>query len=178
MNFTGLLVANRGEIAIRIIRAATDLGLRTVAVYSEDDTFALHTRVADEAHLLAGHGVQAYLDMEGIIKVAKDTGCNAIHPGYGFLAENATFSRQCREEGLTFVGPSAADRTRAHKKRSAARRAPAENMRISLVQVLQPVAAILSRQWRQATLAQCWLRESRHRSHRDREELHQEAIDR
>jgi len=106
MNFTGLLVANRGEIAVRIIRAATDLGLRTVAVYSEDDTFALHTRVADEAHLLAGRGVPAYLNMEGIIKVAKDTGCNAIHPGYGFLAENATFARQCREEGITFVGPT------------------------------------------------------------------------
>ena len=105
MNINGLLVANRGEIAIRIIRAGAGLGLRTVAVYSEDDSTSLHTRVADEALPLTGSGVPAYLDIEGIIKLAKDAGCDAIHPGYGFLAESPAFARRCEEEGLTFVGP-------------------------------------------------------------------------
>ncbi len=106
MSITSLLVANRGEIAIRIIRAATDLGIRTVAVYSEDDAASLHTRVADESRPLTGRGVPAYLDIEAIIQTAKDAGCDAIHPGYGFLAENALFARGCAEEGITFVGPS------------------------------------------------------------------------
>ena len=105
-NFTSLLVANRGEIAIRIIRAAADLGLRTVAVYSEDDASSLHTRVADESRPLTGRGVPAYLDVERIIQVAKDAGSDAIHPGYGFLAESAVFARRCQEEGIAFVGPS------------------------------------------------------------------------
>ncbi|HJM89434.1 MAG TPA: carboxyl transferase domain-containing protein [Dehalococcoidia bacterium] len=106
MSFTSLLVANRGEIAIRIIRAASDLGIHTVAVYSEDDASALHTRVADDARPLNGIGAPAYLDIEGVIAAAKDAGCDALHPGYGFLAENAAFARRCAEEGITFVGPS------------------------------------------------------------------------
>ena len=105
MSFTSLLVANRGEIAIRIIRAASDLGLRTVAIYSTDDAESLHTRVADEAHALDGRGVPPYLDIDGVIAAAKETGCEAIHPGYGFLAENAEFARRCAEAGITFVGP-------------------------------------------------------------------------
>ncbi len=100
-----LLIANRGEIAIRIARAAADLGLRTVAVYSQDDATCLHTRKADEARALQGSGVAAYLDVEAIIAVARETGCDAIHPGYGFLAEDAAFARRCGEAGLTFVGP-------------------------------------------------------------------------
>ena len=126
MSFKSLLVANRGEIAIRIIRAAADLGIRTVAVYSEDDAEALHTRVADEARPLAGRGVPPYLDIEGMIEVAREAGCDALHPGYGFLAENAAFARRCAEAGITFVGPSVemlelfGDKTRARAAAAAA----------------------------------------------------------
>ncbi|HEV8714580.1 MAG TPA: biotin carboxylase N-terminal domain-containing protein, partial [Candidatus Binatia bacterium] len=102
-----LLVANRGEIAIRIIRAAAELGARTVAVFSEDDTHSLHMRKADEARPLRGTGVAAYLDGEHLLAVAKETKCDALHPGYGFLSENAGFARRCAEEGITFVGPRA-----------------------------------------------------------------------
>ena len=105
MNINSLLVANRGEIAIRIIRAGAGLGLRTVALYSEDDASSLHTRVADEALALTGSGVPAYLDIERIIQLAKEAGCDAVHPGYGFLAESPAFARRCREAGITFVGP-------------------------------------------------------------------------
>jgi acetyl/propionyl-CoA carboxylase alpha subunit/acetyl-CoA carboxylase carboxyltransferase component len=108
MSFANLLVANRGEIAIRIMRAAGELGIRTVAVFSEDDARSLHTRKADRAHPLRGKGAGAYLDLEQIIEAAKTLGCDAIHPGYGFLSENAAFARQCGEEGITFVGPPAA----------------------------------------------------------------------
>lgn len=107
MSVTNLLVANRGEIAIRIMRAAAELGIRTVAVFSEDDANSLHTRKADEARPLRGSGAAAYLDMEHIITVAKEAGCDAIHPGYGFLSENAQFARRCAEAGITFVGPRA-----------------------------------------------------------------------
>ncbi len=106
MTFSSILIANRGEIAIRIARAATDLGVRSVAVYSEDDGRSLHTRTADEAFPLPGPGVPAYLDIEGILRTAKLARCDAIHPGYGFLAESAAFARRCQEEGLTFIGPS------------------------------------------------------------------------
>jgi pyruvate carboxylase len=100
-----LLIANRGEIAIRIARAAADLGIRTVAIYAEDDAASLHTRRADEARQLRGRGVAPYLDIEQIIAIARDTGCDSIHPGYGFLSENAAFARCCAEVGLTFIGP-------------------------------------------------------------------------
>jgi len=105
MRFKGVLVANRGEIAIRIFRAANDLHLRTVAVFSEDDSASLHTKMADEIYPMNGRGVPTYLDIDEIIKAAKSTGCDAIHPGYGFLAENADFARRCREEGIVFIGP-------------------------------------------------------------------------
>jgi len=100
-----ILIANRGEIALRIMRATAELGYQSVAVFSEDDALSLHTRRADESLPLNGIGPQAYLDMEKIVGSAKESGCDAIHPGYGFLAENADFARRCREEGLTFVGP-------------------------------------------------------------------------
>ena len=106
VKITGLLIANRGEIAVRIIRAANDLSLRTVAVFSEDDSTSLHTTMADEAQALPGRGVRAYMNMNGVIGAAKNTGCNAVHPGYGFLAEQADFARRCEEEGLLFIGPS------------------------------------------------------------------------
>ena len=102
-----LLIANRGEIAIRIIRAAAEMGIRTLAVFPDDDAASLHTRRADEARRLNGAGAAAYLDGEQIIALAKDSGCDAIHPGYGFLSENAAFARRCASEGITFVGPRA-----------------------------------------------------------------------
>ena len=105
MPFSALLIANRGEIAIRIAQACADLGIRSVAVYAEDDSACLHTRKADQAVALAGRGPAAYLDMDQLIAIAHEQGCAAIHPGYGFLAENAEFARRCQAAGLTFVGP-------------------------------------------------------------------------
>ena len=103
---SSLLIANRGEIAIRIARAAAEHGLRTVTVHSEDDAAALHTRKSDETRALRGSGPAAYLDAEQIVAVAREAGCDAIHPGYGFLSESAAFARRCAAEGLVFVGPS------------------------------------------------------------------------
>jgi len=105
MTFNGLLIANRGEIAIRVARAAADLGIRTVAVHTADDAASLHTRVADQAHLLEGRGARGYLDVDAIIDAARATGCDAIHPGYGFLSERADFAARCADEGIVFVGP-------------------------------------------------------------------------
>src|SRR5579863_10284955 len=118
-----LLALNRGEIAIRIMRAATELGLRTVAVYSKEDRLSLHRFKADEAYLIGdGLGpVQAYLDVDGIVALAKEKGVDLIHPGYGFLSENPALPRACERAGITFVGPSAeilealGDKTAARK---------------------------------------------------------------
>ena len=101
-----LLIANRGEIAIRIARSAAELALITVAVYAEDDALSLHTRQADEAVALKGVGAAAYLDIEGMIAAATASGCDAVHPGYGFLSENPAFARACADARLTFVGPA------------------------------------------------------------------------
>lgn len=103
-----ILAANRGEIAIRIFRACTELNIRTVAVYSQEDASALHRYKADESYLI-GEGkkpIDAYLDIEGIITLAKSTGVDAIHPGYGFLSENIEFAKRCEEEGIIFIGPT------------------------------------------------------------------------
>ncbi len=108
MPVTKLLIANRGEIAIRIARAAADLGVPSVAVYSTDDSSSLHLRAADEAVALQQTGAAAYLNADAVIAAAQATGCDAIHPGYGFLAERADFARQCAASGLTFVGPDPA----------------------------------------------------------------------
>ena len=102
-----ILVPNRGEIAIRIFRACHELGIRTVAVYSQEDILSLHRSRADEAYLV-GKGkkpVDAYLDIEDIIRICKEHEVDAIHPGYGFLAENAQLARRCEEEGIIFIGP-------------------------------------------------------------------------
>ena len=106
MPIRSLLIANRGEIAIRIARAAADLGIGSVAVYSQDDAESLHTRIADEAVALDARGVPAYLDIKAIVAAAVAAGCDAVHPGYGFLAENAALARACADAGITFVGPS------------------------------------------------------------------------
>jgi pyruvate carboxylase len=105
--FTKLLAANRSEIAVRIFRAATDLGLRTVAIYAQEDRFSIHRFKADESYQVGqGKGpVAAYLDIDGIVALAKQIGAEAVHPGYGFLSENADFARACAAAGLTFVGP-------------------------------------------------------------------------
>jgi acetyl/propionyl-CoA carboxylase alpha subunit len=106
MMFRKLLIANRGEIAIRIARAAATVGLPSVAIYSEDDRDALHPRRADEAVPLPGTGPRAYLDGEAILAAARAVGADAIHPGYGFLSENAAFARQCAQASVQFIGPS------------------------------------------------------------------------
>jgi pyruvate carboxylase len=107
--FKKLLVANRSEIAIRVFRAATELGLRTVAIYAQEDRLSVHRFKADEAYLVGeGKGpVAAYLDIEGIVALAKEKGVDLIHPGYGFLSENADFARACGNAGIIFVGPRA-----------------------------------------------------------------------
>src|SRR5580698_6525889 len=105
--FHKLLVANRSEIAIRVFRSAHELGIPTVAIYSHEDRFALHRFKADEAYPVgkAGEPIRAYLDIPGIIQLARDIGVEAIHPAYGFLSENALFAQACEEAGITFVGP-------------------------------------------------------------------------
>ncbi|MGV3774836.1 MAG: biotin carboxylase N-terminal domain-containing protein, partial [Verrucomicrobiales bacterium] len=105
--FKKLLVANRSEIAIRVFRAATELGLRTVAIYAEEDRHSVHRFKADEAYQVGqGKGpVGAYLDIPGIVALAKEKGVDMIHPGYGFLSENAEFAQACIDAGITFVGP-------------------------------------------------------------------------
>ncbi|OPF91311.1 acetyl-CoA carboxylase family protein [Rhodopseudomonas palustris] len=106
MPFRKLLIANRGEIAIRIARAAAESGLTTVAIHPADDAASLHVRIADHAEQIPGRGARAYLDIEAVIVAAKAAGCDALHPGYGFLSENADLARRCAEEGITFIGPS------------------------------------------------------------------------
>ena len=101
-----LLVANRGEIAVRVMRAAAEMEIETIAVFSADDAEALHVRKADRAVALEGVGPRAYLDAAGIVAAAVEAGADAVHPGYGFLSENAGFARACAGAGLTFVGPS------------------------------------------------------------------------
>jgi acetyl/propionyl-CoA carboxylase alpha subunit/acetyl-CoA carboxylase carboxyltransferase component len=104
--FKRLLIANRGEIAIRIARTAADLNIASVMIYSQDDAASLHVRVGDEAVALTGEGPAAYLDGPQILRLALEAGCEAIHPGYGFLSENSAFARLCNNAGVAFVGPS------------------------------------------------------------------------
>jgi len=107
MSFQTVLIANRGEIACRIMRTLGEMGLRSVAVYSDADHNAPHVRLADDAvRIGASPASQSYLDIEKIIVAARTSGADAIHPGYGFLSENAEFAKSCADAGITFIGPS------------------------------------------------------------------------
>ncbi|MFG2651878.1 carboxyl transferase domain-containing protein [Streptomyces sp. NPDC048436] len=106
MGSAAVLVANRGEIAVRVLQAAAEDGLRTVAVYAQDDAAARHVQLADEAHPLGGVGPAAYLDADAVLAVARRSSCELVHPGYGFLSEDAHFAARCAQAGLRFVGPS------------------------------------------------------------------------
>ena len=130
--FSAILIANRGEIAIRIANACADLGIRSVVVFAEDDQHSLHARQVEEAVALPGRGVPAYLDGAQLIAVAREQGCEAIHPGYGFLAENAEFAEQCARAGLTLIGPGAETLRLFGDKASA--RALAARCQVPLVQ--------------------------------------------
>jgi len=107
--FKRLLVANRSEIAIRVFRAATELGIRTIAIYAEEDKLSLHRFKADEAYRVGERKgpVEAYLSIDEVIRIAKDAGADAIHPGYGFLSENPDFADACTAAGVVFIGPRA-----------------------------------------------------------------------
>lgn len=102
-----VLIANRGEIAVRIVRACAEMGIRSVAIYTEPDRYALHVKRADESYSLGEDPLNGYLDPLRIVNMALETGCDAIHPGYGFLSENAELARLCEQAGVTFIGPSA-----------------------------------------------------------------------
>src|SRR5215467_255031 len=105
--FKKILIANRGEIAVRIIRACREMEIATVAVYSDADRGALHARMADEAYAIGpAPSRESYLVIDKIIAAAKEAHAQAIHPGYGFLAENAAFAKACEDAGITFIGPS------------------------------------------------------------------------
>jgi len=101
------LVANRGEIAIRIFRACTEIGLRTVGIYTFEDRYSLHRYKADEAYQIGADNepLKPYLNIDAIIRIAKKNGVDAIHPGYGFLSENAEFAQKCEDNGIIFIGP-------------------------------------------------------------------------
>src|SRR5262249_9187842 len=105
--FRKLMAANRGEIAIRVFRSTHELGIRTVAIYSHEDRFATHRFKADEAYQVGqpGEPIRSYLNIEAIIGLAKEKAIDAIHPGYGFLSENAGFARACAQAGIVFIGP-------------------------------------------------------------------------
>jgi len=121
-----ILIANRGEIAVRIIRACAEMGIRSVAIYSDADRFALHVKKANESHCIGNEPLAGYLNIYALVDLAAATGCDAIHPGYGFLSENAEFARACKERGIIFIGPAAdviqrmGDKTEARKAMIAA----------------------------------------------------------
>ncbi|MGH7279480.1 MAG: biotin carboxylase N-terminal domain-containing protein, partial [Candidatus Rokuibacteriota bacterium] len=136
-----VLIANRGEIAVRIIRACRELGVATVAVFSEADREALHVQMADEAYAIGpAPAAESYLKGDALVDVACRTGADAVHPGYGFLAEHAGFAEACTAAGLTFIGPPAAA-VRAMGDKTAARKI-AHEMKVPMVPgTLAPIAS-------------------------------------
>src|SRR3990167_339341 len=144
-----VLIANRGEIAIRVMRAATEMGLRTVAVYSTEDRFALHRFKADESYLVgAGQKpIAAYLDMHEMLRVAKQAGVDAIHPGYGFLSENPDFADLCAASGIAFIGP------KGDVMRTLGNKVSARNLAESVGVPVMPATPPLSRDSNEATAA-------------------------
>ena len=108
MKIKKVLIANRGEIAIRVMRACTELNIGTVAIYTYEDRYSQHRNKADESYQIGedNQPLKPYLDMDEIVALAKSKNCDAIHPGYGFLAENSEFARKCAENGIIFIGPS------------------------------------------------------------------------
>ena len=121
-----VLIANRGEIAVRIARACKELGIRSVAVYSEADQYSLHVKKEDESYQISKDPLSGYLNPHHLVNLAVETGCDALHPGYGFLSENAELAAICQQRGVTFVGPSSeaisamGDKTQARKTAIAA----------------------------------------------------------
>ena len=142
-----LLVANRSEIAIRVFRAATELGIATVAIYAEEDKLSLHRFKADEAYRVgAGKGpLEAYLSIDEVIRVAKDTHIDAIHPGYGFLSESPEFAEACATAGITFIGPS------PETMRTLGNKVAARNLAISVGVPVMPATAAAGRPRRDQT---------------------------
>ena len=122
--FHKILIANRGEIAVRLIRAVHDLDIQSVAIFSQDDAQALHVQLAGHAVALAETGPSAYLNMDNVIAIAQAQGCDAIHPGYGFLSERADFAQACAQAGLVFIGPDPAHLQLFGDKASANRTTP------------------------------------------------------
>jgi acetyl/propionyl-CoA carboxylase alpha subunit len=131
-NFKKILVANRGEIAARVIRTCRDLGVAAVAVYSDVDRASLHVRMADEAHHLGGSTLQeSYLNVDRIVELAVKSGADAIHPGYGFVSENPSLPDACERAGVVFIGPTADAMRKIGEKTSA--RAIAESAGVPIV---------------------------------------------
>ena len=140
--FRKILIANRGEIAVRIARACRDMGVRSVAVYSDVDRASLHVRLADEAYPIGpAPSRESYLVIEKIIGAARYAACDAIHPGYGFLAENPALARACVEAGITFIGPTAEAMEKLGSK-TAARRVAREVNVPTVPGTLDPIESV------------------------------------
>ena len=116
-----ILIANRGEIAVRIIRACAEMGITSVAVYTDADRYALHVKRADESYNVGSDPLAGYLNPRQLVNLAVETGCDALHPGYGFLSENAELAHICKERGIKFIGPSGDVITRMGDKTQARR---------------------------------------------------------